>query len=305
VAKPFLKWAGGKSWLAPLLQKAFTFSKREHYVEPFLGGGSIFLSLAELPMLKRAVLSDVNSELINTYRVVQSSPEALVAELKLLDKEFKSLTHDARAHYYYKMRQHQPKDEVRRAARFIFLNKTCFNGLYRVNKEGLFNVPYGRYEEPKILDTEAIFNASSALKKAVLLSCDFEEISYCVPEDAFVYIDPPYIPLSPTAQFTNYSSGGFTLEDHERLARVARQLASSGCLVVVSNSYHPLVSKLYEGFHPLTVFASRSINSDSNGRGKVPEYLMVSDISLSLVLTEIESYPVFKILERDSLTGRV
>ncbi|MHA1223735.1 MAG: DNA adenine methylase [Candidatus Heimdallarchaeaceae archaeon] len=262
--KPILKWAGGKRGLIEKY-KPFFPKKFNKYYEPFFGGGAIFFYLFTQGFIKEAKLSDINQELINVYIVTRDKVEELIDELKsgkyINEKEV-----------FYRIRAEEPSDAVTRAARLIYLNRTCYNGLYRVNKQGKFNVPFGRYpKNVRIFDEENLRNVSESLKNVELASEDFEEAVKNAQEGDFVYFDPPYVPLTTTADFTDYTSEGFGLKEQERLAKVFKELDERGCLVMESNSSAPIIWKLYTGFIIDAVHAKRFISSDPNGRGGVKE----------------------------------
>ncbi len=267
-ATPFLKWAGGKSQLLPQFQKFFPRKFRRYY-EPFLGGGAVFFFLA--PRL--ATLCDTNAELITTYQVVKDNVEALIAVLR------KQYSHKNDEKNFYKIRDETDIAELtdtERAARLIYLNKTCFNGLYRVNRSGRFNVPFGNYSNPKICDEINLRRASSELRNATLRVCDFEEGVAKAKKGDFVYFDPPYAPLSPTSSFTSYTKDDFGEAEQSRLANVFRELDKRGVLVMLSNSPKPFIIELYRGFHTEFVKANRAINANGNGRGAIDELLVMN-----------------------------
>lgn len=263
-----MKWAGGKAQLVPRFRKVFPSPDGgfQRYFEPFLGGGAVYLALAP----RRAVLSDLNADLMNAWQVVRDNPEALMAALDMHVYE--------RAHYY-RVRALDPAalDPVQRAARFIYLNKTCYNGLYRVNREGRFNVPFGRYPRPpKLYDRANLLALSRLLRDAELRCAPFEEATRDAGPGDFVYLDPPYDPLSPTANFTSYTRGNFTRDDQRRLADHVRELDRRGCLVAVSNSDTPEIRELYRGFRIETVHMPRNINCKPDGRSPVHELLITN-----------------------------
>ncbi len=271
IARPFIKWAGGKAKLIdqykPFLPKDF-----DRYHEPFLGGGALFFHLA--PQLqaqgKKAYLSDLNPELVNVYRCVQGRVEDLIEQLL----EHQANHSEAR---YYEVRATLETDPVRRAARFIYLNKTCFNGLYRENSKGLFNVPIGRYKNPKICAPELLRPASIALRNAEISERPFSEVlNYAKTRLDFVYFDPPYHPLSDTSKFTAYSRYCFAEKEQSELKDVIAQLAARKVPVLASNSDCPFIRELYKGFQVETITAARSINSKASKRGKITEVLVVA-----------------------------
>jgi DNA adenine methylase len=260
--KPPIKWAGGKSQL--LSQFIPLFPERiEYYIEPFLGGGAVFFYL--LP--SKAVLIDSNEELVNFYKVVQGN---LTDLLKDLEK------HENTREYFYQIRVADVNEmtEVERASRFLYLNKTAYNGLYRVNRNGQFNVPFGNYKKPKIKDEENLKQVSKALQGAEILTGDFELVLKYAQKGAFIYLDPPYHPLSVTASFTSYTSNDFGVEDQKRLAEVFRILDQKDCLVMLSNSDTPLIRELYRGYNITKVYARRAINCKGNKRGVITELVI-------------------------------
>ena len=264
--RPFLKWAGGKTQLLPHLLHRMP-NTYNRYIEPFIGGGALFFSLQ--PRL--ALLADCNQELINCFQVVQGDVEALIEELKKYryDKDM-----------YYSVRQLDRSAEfsrlsrIKRAARLIYLNKTCFNGLYRVNSKGHFNVPFGTYNDPTILDEANLRACSEALQRAVIQSGNFEQVLEIAEKGDFIYFDPPYAPTSATSDFTSYSKDGFDDAAQELLLLVCLQLNQRGVKWMVSNSNTTLIQELYRGFKIEPVGASRAINSKGAKRGTVVELLI-------------------------------
>ena len=263
-AKPFIKWAGGKNKLVPQLRQKMNGWKGVYH-EPFLGGGALFWSIKP----SHATLSDSNAHLINAYVTVRDDVDALIAELASYPHEYP---------FFRQMRATFGKGTpVQRAAGFIYLNKTCFNGLFRVNKSGEFNVPFGKYENPTICDAENLRACSRALHGVYLLQEDFTGVLRRSENSDFVYFDPPYLPLSVTSSFTAYTPNGFSLEDHVRLRDTALILANRGVRVVVSNSAAPAIRDLYaEHFDIDVVLAKRSINADAEGRGAIKEFIITS-----------------------------
>ena len=263
VPRPFLKWAGGKRQLLPELLAQLP-AQRRTYHEPFLGGGALFFKLQP----DRAVLSDLNERLIRTYRAVRDDVEAVVEALRECpnDKDF-----------FLRMRARviDSANDIELAAWFIFLNKTGFNGLYRVNKKGQFNVPFGGYKNPAICDADNLRACSEVLSGVKILHTDFRHVEEMTEPGDFIYFDPPYVPLSTTASFTSYTRDGFTLEDQTELRDMARCLKRKRVHVLLSNSSVPVVHELYaEGFQRREVLAARAINSDATKRGKVAEALI-------------------------------
>ena len=277
MARPFVKWAGGKTQLLAELRAAAP-AQIETYYEPFLGGGALFFALKAQGRFKRAVLSDSNEELINAYIHVRDHVEKLIHALQVHGRKYRSHEGEARAEYYYTIRGKRLTCDLGGAANLIFLNKTCFNGLYRVNSSGGFNVPHGRYANPMICDEQNLRAASEALSGVELRVGDFTEAAAEAGTGDFVYFDPPYVPLSTTANFTSYTSAAFRLADQQRLATTAESLARQGAAVALSNSGHPDVAQLYAeaGFALQTVNATRAINANGGRRGAVREYLIQS-----------------------------
>ena len=261
-AAPFLKWAGGKTrllaQLEPLMPERFG-----RYFEPFLGGGAVYFRLQP----HQARLSDVNGELINVYRCVRDQVDALIEDLS---------RHRYDKNHYYAVRAQDPArlPDVARAARMIFLNRTCFNGLYRVNRRGRFNVPFGRYKNPTICDRDRLRAASEALQGADIRHVDYAASVKDARSGDFVYFDPPYMPISETANFTSYTAGAFGLDQQVRLRDVFADLASRGVRAVLSNSDTPVIRELYRDFHIDTVTAPRAISRSANGRKAVSEVVV-------------------------------
>jgi DNA adenine methylase len=266
--RPFLKWVGGKT---QLLDDLLASAPKEYgtYHEPFVGGGALFFALAP----KNAVLSDVNSELISAYTVVRDEPEALIDALQkhVYDKD-----------HYYSVREwdrgadYAERNGVEKAARLIYLNKTCFNGLYRVNAQGHFNVPIGDYKNPTICDSETIRSCSSVLASAEIQCAPFSKVLERVHVDDLVYFDPPYVPVSDTASFTKYARDDFGLDQQKDLTAVCRELDRRGVKFMLSNSRTDTVEKLYQGFHQRIVQALRAVNSKASKRGAVEELLITN-----------------------------
>ena len=279
-ARPFLKWAGGKAQLLPALLERAPRSIDTYY-EPFLGGAALFFALASDPELapRRVVLNDQNHELVTTYEAVRDHLDQLIAQLEPLVDRYGAADADVRAEIFYAVREEQTSAPVEVAARLLFLNKTCFNGLYRVNQRGLFNVPHGKYKNPKILDPVVLAAASSALQDTELLNGDFEEACASAGPDDFVYFDPPFHPLSDTANFTSYTAGTFAREDQLRLKWWMDGLRDRGVPVMLSNSPHEWMVGVYEGSHYRVerTPARRSINSKGDRRGVVDELVVTSN----------------------------
>ena len=278
MARPFVKWAGGKTQLLAELRAAAP-AQIETYYEPFLGGGALFFALQAQGRFKRAVLSDSNEELINAYVHVRDHVEELIYALRVHERKYRSREGEARAEYYYTIRSKRLTCDLGGAANLIFLNKTCFNGLYRVNSSGGFNVPHGRYANPMICDEANLRAASEALSGVELRVGDFTEAAAEAGTGDFVYFDPPYVPLSTTANFTSYTSAAFRLADQQRLATTAESLAQRGAAVALSNSGHPDVAQLYRP-KPASLLRQSTRRAQSTQtvarRGAVREYLIQS-----------------------------
>jgi DNA adenine methylase len=268
IARPFVKFVGGKTKLLPEILQRLPAAFNTYY-EPFLGGGAVFFALTEENRFKNAVIGDANADLMRTYEALARDVDNVIRELK---------KHLYKEEYYYAVRKLRPGllSLTDHAARFIYLNKTGFNGLYRVNKKGEFNVPFGRYTNPTICDEENLRTVAAVLGKdhGTAVTGDFERTVDGANKGDVVYFDPPYVPASETANFTAYTVGGFGLQDQIRLRDVAKRLAARGVHVLLSNSDTPLVRELYEKFNLEEVQVPRSINSKSGKRGKVGELLI-------------------------------
>lgn len=264
---PILKWAGGKSRLIGELQSRMPTSFRR-YFEPFIGGGALFFRSAP----EDAVLGDQNHDLVNVYRCVAWNVEAVIRKLVTLRRE-----HSEERYYEVRDRWNgagRPLPDIARAATFIYLNKTCYNGLWRVNSKGQFNVPIGRYTEPTIFNREQLHLASSLLQQAQLQSGGYAETVDEARAGDFVYFDPPYQPVNKTSSFTSYTAGSFGEEQQRELADRVRWLDAHGVHVMVSNSDTPLIRKLYAGMRIDTVDCARAINSKAGKRGAVKEVIV-------------------------------
>lgn len=267
-ARPFLKWAGGKRQLLPQYAPYFPdLQAISHYYEPFIGSAAVYFHLQPL----HATLSDRNQRLIEVYQVVQSQVEALIEALK---------GHLNESDYFYRVRAQNPAEltAVKRAARLIYLNKTCYNGLYRENQKGKFNVPFGRYVNPKICDADRLRAVSEQLQGIEILAADFETAVAAAQAGDFVYFDPPYAPLSKTSNFTSYDQYGFGEAEQIRLADTMHDLTRRGVQVMLSNSAAPLVSQLYEKptYTLIPIKARRNINSKAKKRGLIAELLILN-----------------------------
>ena len=237
------------------------------YFEPFIGGGALFFELQP----QNGYISDMNEELINLYSVVRDDVYELIEDLG---------KHEVSKEYFLEIRnidrteKYAELSSIERASRFIYLNRTCFNGMYRVNSQGQFNVPFGNYKNPRIVDAENLINCSKLLKNTEIYCADFSEILNKVQKGDFVYFDPPYVPLNETSSFTSYTKDGFDLDMQFKLRDVCDELDSKGVMFMLSNSDTKLVNELYSNYEIKKVFASRAINANPNGRGKITEVLV-------------------------------
>jgi DNA adenine methylase len=262
-ATPFLKWAGGKTQLLGQLIPLLPGSGINRYHEPFIGGGALFFAVGP----PRSYLSDLNPDLVNCYQVIRGQVEDLI---EALDE------HVYEQEYYYEIRAQDPRDlgDVDRAARFIYLNRTCFNGLHRVNRKGQFNVPFGRYSNPTICDADNLRRVASALRSTTLQCAGFEKVLDRARAGDLVYFDPPYQPISATSSFTSYTSSTFGPTQQAALADVFCQLDRKGVKVMLSNSDAQFIRDLYEGFEISEVQAHRNINRDAARRGPITELVV-------------------------------
>lgn len=265
---PFLKWVGGKRQLMPEIMQLFP-KKFSIYHEPFVGGGAVLFSLQP----KKAIINDANSELINVYNTIKNNLEELIIDLKI---------HKNESDYFYKIRSldrdvsFESITDVQRASRIIFLNKTCFNGLYRVNSSGEFNSPFGKYANPNIVNEATLRAVSDYLNSndVKITNLDYSQILNSVDKNSFVYFDPPYHPVSPSSNFTGYTQGGFGVDEQIKLRDICNQLHSNGIKFLLSNSATTLIKEIYADYEIHEVKANRSINSDAEKRGEISEVLI-------------------------------
>jgi DNA adenine methylase len=272
-AKPIVKWAGGKSRLLGELVDRVP-RKIGTYAEPFAGGAALFFALASerargVRVFERAILADRNEELVACYRAVQADVDAVIAALA-------GFRHDRDLFYAVRAQETRGMSDVERAARFVFLNRTCFNGLWRVNAGGRFNVPFGKYKNPRILDEEALRAASRALAGVEIRTSDFADVTAELGRGDFAYLDPPYVPLSRTASFTSYAKDGFHLADQERLAGELRAMKRRGVEAMLSNADTPVTRELYAGLACHVIRAPRSISCDGSTRGDAGELVVTT-----------------------------
>lgn len=265
-ARPFLKWAGGKSQLLQSFAEHYP-TDFNRYFEPFIGGGAVFFDLTNKRESLRATISDSNGDLVNCYLTVRDHVETLIRRLKRYKNE---------PDYFYavRARDSQKLDQIERAARVIYLNKTCFNGLYRVNRSGQFNVPFGKYKNPCIVNETNLRAVSEILRDVEIRRCSFDQIEPSIGRNDFIYLDPPYLPLSQTSSFTAYTDTAFNLSDQERLADFARAIDRQGAHFMLSNSDTPQIADLYSGFNLVRLYATRAINCKGSQRGPITELLI-------------------------------
>lgn len=291
-AKPFLKWAGGKTQLIKDIEKALpkdVIKSRFTYVEPFVGSGAVlFWILNNFPKLEKAVINDINEDLINVYEVIATKPKELISILMDFQNEYHSLENNQEDKLqYYKIKREvfnlRNTEKSTQAALFIFLNKTCFNGLYRVNKNNGYNVPMGSYKKPTICDNENIIAVSNALQKVEILCGDYEGVLNNVDRNAFFYFDPPYKPLNTTSSFNSYAKDVFNDEEQVRLKNFCVKLDIIGHKWILSNSdlkntniNDNFFDDLYDNYFVSRVKAKRNINSDAGSRGEINELLITN-----------------------------
>lgn len=265
---PFLKWVGGKRQLMPAINELLP-KKYTTYYEPFIGGGAVLFEIQP----KKAVINDFNTELVNTYNVIKDYPEELIEDLK---------THINKSEYFYNIRALDRQEDyknlsnIKKASRVIYLNKTCYNGLYRVNNSGEFNSPFGKYKNPNIVNEVTIRAVSKYFNSndITIVNGDFENALKNIRKGAFVYFDPPYDPVSKSSNFTGYVQGGFNIFDQVRLRDLCDKLDKKGVKFLLSNSATQLILDLYSNYNITFVKASRAINSDASKRGEVDEVLI-------------------------------
>ncbi len=293
VIRPFVKWAGGKSGLISQLKDFYPFDlengKIEKYVEPFVGGGAVLIDVLQKYEVKEAYAFDINEDLINCYNVIKNNIEQLIQELYKKEKEYKKLEMDERNIYFYDIRKEynsyklEKEINIKRASEFIFLNRTCFNGLYRVNKSGKFNVPCGKYKNPTICDSKNLRNLSKLIQNVTFLYDDYKRSNRYVDNKTFVYFDPPYRPISVTSGFTSYTKEDFNEEAQKELARYYNELNTKNARLMLSNSNpkntnqkDDFFEENYKGFNINEVYAKRMINSNSKKRGEISELLITN-----------------------------
>ena len=302
-SKPFLKWAGGKTQLlkeidSHLPQEIVDSNHIEKYFEPFVGGGAVFFHLKSYLNIDEIYLSDINKELILTYKVIKNHPKKLIKRLRYISEYYKSKNDEERKNYYYFVRnsfnnhligfdyEKYSSEHIKRASQMIFLNKTCFNGLFRVNSDDEFNVPMGRYKNPLICDEENILAVSHDLKKARIENASYLESEELIDESSFVYLDPPYRPLRRDTNFLGYSKGNFDDNCQRELGQFYKRISDKGAKVLLSNSdpkntdsNDDFFDEIYQDFNIDRVYAKRYINSKGDKRGDISE-ILVSNYSI-------------------------
>ena len=294
MCSPFLKWAGGKRQLIPIIEKLYPFDEHcTKYVEPFVGGGAILFDILSKQNVKEIYISDINEKLINTYIVVQKHCGLLIDELTRLSNEYFAKPTEERKSYFLDRRNDfnnvkdilskDKKTRIKQAALMIFLNKTCFNGLYRVNSEGKFNVSFGEYKNPLICDAENLKFVSKKLKNVKIICCSYQNINKYIDKHTFVFLDPPYRPLNKTASFNSYNKTGFNDSDQIELAKFVKQIDAVGAKFIVCNSdphnvdeQDNFFDELYSDFTIHRVSATRMINSKASNRGSITELLITN-----------------------------
>ncbi|MBD5265350.1 MAG: DNA adenine methylase [Bacteroides sp.] len=290
IAKPFLKWAGGKTQLLPtidsFLPESFRKEKNITYIEPFVGGGAmLFFMLQRYPNITRAIINDINPHLIKTYRIIRDNPESLIASLKDIEAKYKDFPdHDSQKDFYLSIRtrfNNETLSDIEEAAFMVFMNRTCFNGLYRENSKGAFNVPFGRYTNPTICDKDLILADSELLQNVEILHGDFENTGSHVNGYTFFYFDPPYRPLDATSSFNSYVKEAFNDDEQKRLKNFFAAISSQGYHEMLSNSdgksrneNDVFFDELYRDFIIERVYAKRCINANASKRGTLSELLI-------------------------------
>lgn len=292
--RPFVKWAGGKGSLIPQLNNFYPYELKngiiERYIEPFVGGGAVLIDILQKYDIQEVYAFDINIDLINSYNVIKNNVEELINNLKQMETEYLQLEQKERKNYFYNIRDEynnyelkENEQNVQRATQFIYLNRTCFNGLYRVNKNGKFNVPVGSYKNPTICDEENLRQLSQLIQNVQFQYGDYSRSMEYVTENTFVYFDPPYRPLNVTSGFTSYTKEDFNDDNQRELATFYRELNGQNAKLMLSNSNPKNINvednffdNIYQGFNINEIQASRMINANSNGRGKISEILVTN-----------------------------
>lgn len=294
--RPFVKWVGGKSKLIPQMEQYYPKELKENkidvYIEPFVGGGAILIDILKKYNIKKAYAFDINKNLINCYNIIKDKVESLVLELKKLEEEYLKLDDENRKEYYYDIRKkynsiniENENEALEKTTYFIFLNKTCFNGLYRENRRGQFNVPIGKYKNPTIFDEENLIELSKLIKNVTFINGDYRESYKYIEENTFIYFDPPYRPINKTSSFTSYSKEDFNDENQKELGEYFRKINdnNSNVKLMLSNSNpknnnekDDFFEQIYNGFKINEIKANRMINSNKEKRGKISELLIIN-----------------------------
>jgi len=290
--RPFIKWAGGKGSLLSQISKFYPIElingEIDTYIEPFLGGGAVLIDILQKYPIKKAYAFDINEDLINAFNCVKNHPEEMIAELDKIQNEYIPYSENKRKEYYYKTRDeynlnNQKDDGIKRAVQFIFLNRTCFNGLYRVSKTGKFNVPCGKYKNPTICDANNIRSLSRLFENVTFINATYSECIKYIDNKTLVYFDPPYRPLNKTSAFTSYTKEDFNDEDQIELSKFFSELNTKDVHVMLSNSNPKntnkddnFFEKIYRGFSINEIVANRNINANSEKRGAITELLITN-----------------------------
>lgn len=294
--RPFVKWVGGKSKLIPQMEQYYPKELKEKkidvYIEPFVGGGAILIDILKKYNIKKIYAFDINKNLINCYNIIKDKVDSLVLELKKLEEEYLKLDDENRKEYYYDIRKkynsiniENEKEALEKTTYFIFLNKTCFNGLYRENRRGQFNVPIGKYKNPTICDEKNLIELSKLIKNVTFINGDYRESYKYIEENTFIYFDPPYRPINKTSSFTSYSKEDFNDENQKELGEYFRKINdnNSNVKLMLSNSNpknnneeDDFFEQIYNGFKINEIKANRMINSNKEKRGKISELLITN-----------------------------
>ena len=294
--RPFVKWVGGKSKLIPQMEQYYPKELKEKkidvYIEPFVGGGAILIDILKKYNIKKIYAFDINKNLINCYNIIKDKVDSLVLELKKLEEEYLKLDDENRKEYYYDIRKkynsiniENEKEALEKTTYFIFLNKTCFNGLYRENRRGQFNVPIGKYKNPTICDEKNLIELSKLIKNVTFINGDYRESYKYIEENTFIYFDPPYRPINKTSSFTSYSKEDFNDENQKELGEYFRKINdnNSNVKLMLSNSNpknnneeDDFFEQIYNGFKIYEIKANRMINSNKEKRGKISELLIIN-----------------------------
>ena len=292
--RPFVKWAGGKGSLIPQINNFYPYELKngtiERYIEPFIGGGAVLIDILQKYNVQEAYAFDINKDLINSYNAIKNNVNELITILREIEAEYLQLGQEDRRTYFYDIRNQYNENElqddeqnIQRAAQFIYLNRTCFNGLYRVNKNGKFNVPFGSYKNPTICDEKNLRELSDLIQNVEFIYGDYTRSMEYIGENTFLYFDPPYRPLNITSAFTSYTKEDFNDDNQRELATFYRELNNRNAKLMLSNSNPKNTNKedtffdeLYNGFNIDEIYATRMINANSNGRGKVSEIVVTN-----------------------------